>query len=291
MEHKSTEIDAIRERLTVLNALNATIERRVIAGGVIAEDSFGDQLTFENSEACTDIIAERIISDFANTDSPPVLVSLMDGGFVFANMLQNALIKRDFLFHYTTMQVGSYNFSTSGTVEISTQPKIPLGERHVIIVDEISDTGKTFAAVQQYFLEVCGAKRVDLAVLVDKDPTLFKSTVGTLHRVQPFTLYSCFRVSPEAFLIGMGLDYNGGCRNLRDILVVNPATLASNEEKELLRQINILNERLQDLLKSEKQEVENVAEGKSPLLANSLLGSSSVTTKEKREPCSIAPNS
>lgn len=289
MEHKSTEIGIIRDKLKFINALNTVIEQRISAGAVIAEDSFGDKLSAANISEHINIVADRIIGDFAHTESPPVLVSLMDGGFVFASMLQNALSERGFLFQYTTMQVGSYEFTASGSVNIAAAPKIALGERNVIIVDEVWDTGKTFAEVREYILEVCGAKSVDLAVLVDKDPALFTSIEHVSARVQPRWLYSCFTVSPEAFLIGMGLDYNGGCRNLRDVLAVDPETLPDSNEKELLSQLKPLNKQLQHLLSLEKQEAKSVAERKSPLLENSLLGSSSVAVKKESSPPSILP--
>lgn len=281
MEHKSTEISEIREKLEFLNALSKIIEERISVGAEIAEDGFGEKLTFANIVESTSKLADRIVSDYKDISSPPVLVSLMDGGFIFASMLQNALIERGFLFHYTTMQVGSYEFSESGTVKISAPPKISFGERNVIIVDEVWDTGKTFAAVLKYALEVCGAKSVDLAVLVDKDPVLSsESDRELISRVQPRWLYSCFTVSPDAFLIGMGLDYFGGCRNLRDIKVVSPETLPDSQEKELLSQIKPLNIRLQQLLSLEKQAVKSISDKKSPLLENSLLSSSVVIKKE-----------
>jgi len=291
MEYANTEIAKIRDELTHLNELSKAIEKRVSAGADIAEDVLGEKLTFRKIIEHTNIIADQIVNDYIDSDSPPVLVSLMDGGFIFASMLQNALVERGFLFHYSTMQVGSYEFTESGTVKISSAPKVPLGERHVIIVDEVWDTGKTFAKVLKYALEVCGAKSVDLAVLVDKDPELnleFNNTFTP--RVQPRNLYSCFRVSPDAFLIGMGMDYFNGCRNLPDIMIVKPETLPNSEEKEGLNRIKPLNMRLQQLLSLEMQATKNVEEKKSPLLGNSFLSTSILAAKRDGDLSNIRPS-
>ncbi len=273
MEDKNAEITSIRERLQDLHKLSNNIELRIINGAVDVEDSFGDMLSYENILEHTNIIADRIVQDCRASNDTPVLISLMDGGFIFASLLQEALIARGFLFHYTTMQVSSYDFTESGKLKISSHPKISLGERSVIVLDEVWDTGKTFAGVKEYILNA-GAKNVDLAVLVDKAPELgAKYNEHPIFREQPRWLYSCFTISPDEFLIGMGLDYSGWCRNLRDIKAVRLDTLPTETEKALLGSIKQLNKRLQELLSGDVLEVKNTSERKSPLLANSMLAS------------------
>ena len=64
----------------------------------------------------------------------------------------------------------------------------------------------------------------------------------------PRWLYSCFTLPQDAFIIGYGLDYSGGCRNMRDIKVVDPRTLPTAEEEQQISQIRVLDRRLQNLL-------------------------------------------
>lgn len=279
MERKrdKEEIMAIREELQNLNKLSNVIEKRIIAGATIAQDNSGVVLDSETIVTKINIIADKIVDDYKKEDESPVLVSLMDGAFPFASILQRALIDREFDFHYTTMQVGSYEFSESGVVKISSPPKVKLGEKRVIIVDEVWDTGKTFANVKNYVID-CGAKSVDFAVLVDKVPALSSNLeMQSMIRVQPRSEYSCFKLSPDEFLIGFGLDYVGGCRNLLYIGTVDKKTLPTEEERRLLDKIKPLNDRLQQLLSEQKIAAKYASERKSPLIENSFVCSEIVT--------------
>ena len=277
MEDKSAEITTIRNKLQALNKLSTEIEQRIINGAIVAEDIMGEEITYQNILVKINEIADAIVVDYQASGSVPVLVSLMDGGFVFASKLQESLNARSFTFHYTTMQVSSYNFDKSGQVEISTPPKIQLGERDVIILDEVWDTGKTFTKVREFMLR-SGARSVDLAVLIDKSPDLSSSSMQTTNiRMQPRWLYSCFTVSPDAFLIGWGLDYDGGCRNLTDVRAVDPATLPTVEEREQLKLIKDLNRQLRNYLREMETQMTS---SQSPLLRNSLLNSSRDASRE-----------
>ena len=73
-------------------------------------------------------------------------------------------------------------------------PKLPVAGRHVVLVDDVADSGETLECCEKYFLEQ-GAKSVASAVLMDKDVPgrSFKAT------------WKCFE-APNEYLIGYGLD-------------------------------------------------------------------------------------
>lgn len=77
--------------------------------------------------------------------------------------------------------------------------------RHVLIIEDIIDTGKTMAFTQQH-LKAQGAASVETVVFVDK---------GTRreHTIDP-PKYIGFHYNEEPFIVGFGFDYGGLYRNL-----------------------------------------------------------------------------
>ena len=77
--------------------------------------------------------------------------------------------------------------------------------KHVLLLDDILDTGRTLTAARKYLLEQMGAEKVTIAVLIDKP----------VRRAVPIQA-DAFAVQFEdnQFLVGFGLDYRGRFRNL-----------------------------------------------------------------------------
>ena len=84
--------------------------------------------------------------------------------------------------------------------------------RHVIIVEDILDSGVTLSYLKHYLMGRNPAS-IRIATLLDK-PSRRKAEV--------FADYSCFEV-PDAFVVGYGLDYNERYRNLPYIGVLKPS--------------------------------------------------------------------
>ena len=85
---------------------------------------------------------------------------------------------------------------------------IPIKGRHVIIVDDIFDTGHTLAAVIQRLKEL-GAADVKVCVLLQKKKGQLPVKVDWVG----------FKI-PNEFVVGYGLDYNGRYRGLKQIRVL-----------------------------------------------------------------------
>lgn len=252
------EIREIKQELARLDMLNREVTERVRQGATPAIDDEGNSLNYEALIAKTAVIAASICNDYQNTS--PVCISLLDGALPFASKLQEFLSEeeRNFEFVYTTMQVKSYDFHRSGELNIISPPKVSVAGKHVIVIDDVWDTGATFAGVKEYLENELGAESVDLAVLVNKEQ---EREVAS-----PRWLYSCFTLPEDAFIIGFGLDYSGRCRNMRDIKVVDPRTLPTAVEEQEIAQIKVLDKRLQTLLADiKRQRQASIEDRRSPL--------------------------
>ena len=110
------------------------------------------------------------------------------------------------------MSVSSYGSGTesSGVVRIVKDLDEPLKDKHVLIVEDIIDSGRTLA----YLIEILkqrGPSDIRLCTLLDKPERRVKKQV----KVD----YAGFCI-PDEFVVGYGLDYNQKYRNLPYIGVV-----------------------------------------------------------------------
>ena len=147
-------------------------------------------------------IAAQLNMDYAG--KRPLFIAILNGSFMFASDLFKELtIDADICF----IKLASYKGTKStGNVITSIGLDIPLTDRHVIIVEDIVDTGKTLDAF--------------LPQLINQQPVTLK-IASLLHKPEalqfPVTIdYLGFEV-PNKFLLGYGLDYDGLGRNLKEI--------------------------------------------------------------------------
>ena len=144
-------------------------------------------------------IGEQISRDFEGKD--PIFVGVLKGCFIFmADLMRYVSINCSVDF----MAVSSYQgTTTTGAVKINKDLSEDIEGRHVIIVEDILDSGVTLSYLKKY-LEVRKPASITIATLMDK-PSRRKADV--------YADYSCFEV-PDAFVVGYGLDYNERYRNL-----------------------------------------------------------------------------
>ena len=134
----------------------------------------------------------------------PLFIAILNGSFMFASDLFKELtIDAEICF----IKLASYKGTRStGHVITSIGLDESLKDRHVIIVEDIVDTGKTLSEF--------------MPQLADQHPDSLR-IAALLHKpdalVHPLTLdYVGFNV-PNKFLLGFGLDYDGLGRNLPEI--------------------------------------------------------------------------
>lgn len=152
-------------------------------------------------------MGRRITADFRDKD--PIFVGVLKGCFIFmADLMRHVDIKCTMDF----MAVSSYSgTSSTGAVKITKDLSEDIEGRHVIIVEDILDSGVTLSYLKQYLM-VRRPASITIATLMDK-PARRKADV--------YADYSCFEV-PDAFVVGYGLDYNEHYRNLPYIGVLKP---------------------------------------------------------------------
>jgi hypoxanthine phosphoribosyltransferase len=145
-------------------------------------------------------LGEQITSDYQGR--APLLVGVLKGAFVFMSDLARAInlpVEFDF------MAVSSYGSATktSGVVRIVKDLDLDLTDRHVLVVEDIVDSGLTLAYLRRN-LRARGPASVEVCALLVKEG---------LQKVDPDLRYVGFRIPPE-FVIGYGLDVAERYRNL-----------------------------------------------------------------------------
>jgi hypoxanthine phosphoribosyltransferase len=158
-------------------------------------------------------LGAQITKDYAGKDL--VLVGILKGSCIFLADLMRAVdlsLKIDF------MAVSSYKDGTqsSGDVEILKDLTNPIRDKHVLIVEDIVDTGLTLTRLVE-ILGSRGAASIKIASFLDKpEPRIKKELVVD---------YKGF-VIPNKFVVGYGLDAAGRYRNLPFIGVVKDPSVA-----------------------------------------------------------------
>ena len=152
-------------------------------------------------------LAKQIEKDYAGEEV--YCVGLLKGSVVFLSDLVkeiNSPVIIDFMF------VSSYGSETvsSGDVKILKDTDLDLRGKHVLIVEDIIDTGLTLEHVIRYFKESKGVKTLKTCTLLSKPER---------RKVNIDIDYVGFDV-PDKFVIGYGLDYDQKYRNLPYIAVV-----------------------------------------------------------------------
>jgi len=172
------------------------------------EDIQSILLTEEQIRVRVGELGEAISRDYAGKD--PFFVGVLKGSFVFMSDLIRGVgihCQMDF------MGVSSYGNKsvTTGAVKITYDLNTDIEGRHVVIVEDILDSGLTLAYLQGYL----GGRRpasIHICALLDKPARRRASVTPT---------YVGFEI-PDAFVVGYGLDYAERYRNLPFIGILKP---------------------------------------------------------------------
>ena len=155
-------------------------------------------------------LAREISRDYRDRDV--ILVCVLKGAFMFLADLTRALSiphTVDFV------RLASYGAGTesSGSVTITKGLDHPVEGKHVLIVEDILDTGTTVAYLLELLQEM-NPLSVKVCCLIDKKAR---------RKVHCEPAYTGFDVT-DGFLVGYGLDYNERFRCLSDIYVIEEIT-------------------------------------------------------------------
>ena len=136
------------------------------------------------------------------TDETPHFVAVLNGSFMFLADLVRAMTRPVTIDFVRMASYGSAT-TTSGTPRLVHGPNSELRDRHVVIVEDIVDTGLTLHKLREHLL-AARPRTLDTVVLLDKSARR-RATV-------PVDLVG-FRI-PDRFVVGYGLDCDGAHRHL-----------------------------------------------------------------------------
>ena len=165
-----------------------------------------------SEQQLADKVAElgaRISADYAGKD--PLIVSVLKGSYVFmADLTRRISIPCNVDF----MAVSSYGAGTKTTGEVQIIKDIgsKIDGRHLIIVEDILDSGVTLSFLMKV-LKARGAASIRLCTLLSKPERRKGGGPGG---------YLGFGI-PDAFVVGYGLDYAEKYRNLPYIGILKPS--------------------------------------------------------------------
>ena len=164
--------------------------------------------TEEQLKSRVNEIARQIEADYAGREI--MLISVLRGSFIFMADLCRAIrlpCTLDF------MSVSSYGAGTtsSGQVQITKDLSEDITGRHVIVVEDILDSGNTLSYLLN-ILEHRHPASVRLCTLLDKPE----------RRTKPVDLHYRGFTIPDAFVVGYGLDYAELYRNLPYVGILAP---------------------------------------------------------------------
>ena len=155
-----------------------------------------------------DSLAQGITHELQHKN--PLAVSVMNGGMVCAGQL---VMRLNFLFQLDFVHATRYRDTTQGVqvLEWRVYPQRPLSGRHVLLIDDILDEGRTLFELVQH-CKAAGAESVHIAVLADKqhsrrDPPGFCADFTGLY-------------IEDRYVFGCGMDYKSYLRNVNGIYAV-----------------------------------------------------------------------
>ena len=147
-------------------------------------------------------LANQINNDYANITEPLILVGVLKGSFIYlADLCRKLTVPHvvDFI------AVSSYGkgSETTGNVRLLMDTRENMENHHVLIVEDIIDTGHTLNHLSKLLMDR-GPKSIEICTLLNK-PSRREKEVPVK--------YSCFEI-PDKFVVGYGLDYDQRYRNL-----------------------------------------------------------------------------
>ena len=150
-------------------------------------------------EAAIKDLAARIDADYAGEH--PLFIPILNGSFMFSSELFKSLkVPSEICF----IKLASYKGTTSAEhVITSIGLDTNISGKHVIILEDIVDTGKTLNQFLPQLYNQHPASLKIAAMLHKKEATIYEVPLD----------YCCFSI-PDKFVVGFGLDYDGFGRNI-----------------------------------------------------------------------------
>ncbi|OGO01462.1 MAG: hypoxanthine phosphoribosyltransferase [Chloroflexi bacterium RBG_13_52_12] len=166
------------------------------------------QVLISNTEIESTVkrLAVEITRDYRDKD--PILLGILKGSFIF---LSDLVRKLDFPLEVEFIRLSSYGSGrqSSGNVKMVQGLRLNVKDRHVVVVEDIVDTGITLTFLMEYLKKKKPAS-LKLCALTDKP---------SRRRIPLEINYKGITV-PDKFIVGYGIDCDEKYRNLTDICVL-----------------------------------------------------------------------
>ena len=160
-------------------------------------------------DEAVEAVAQRINADYAGKETP-LFLGILNGSFMF---MSDLIKKIEFQNELSFVKLASYDgTSSTGCVKSLIGLNNSIEGRHVIIVEDIIDSGSTLKLIVELF-QARKPASIKICTLLDKPS-------GRKVDLEPD--YTCFTI-PAAFVVGFGLDYEDYYRNLPYVGVLKPA--------------------------------------------------------------------
>ncbi|MBU1101576.1 MAG: hypoxanthine phosphoribosyltransferase [Bacteroidetes bacterium] len=173
----------------------------------IGNETFVPMLTEEQIQKRVKELGEQISEDYRG--KLPVIIGILNGSFLFmADLVKNVSINCEMDF-YKLSSYGDEKIS-SGNVKLLKELNADINDRHVIIVEDIVDTGLSISYIEKLMATFSPASMKVASLLVK--PKCLKYDV----KID----YIGFEIEDQ-FVLGYGLDYAQKYRNLRSIYVLS----------------------------------------------------------------------
>ncbi len=165
-------------------------------------------ISYEDMQKRIKEIADQINKDYK--DKSLLVVCILKGAVLFYSDLVRML---DMNVSFDFMTISSYGNSTESTGEVKIKKDLDnsINERHVLIVEDIVDSGLTLKNLKEV-LSTRKPASLKVCCMLDKP---------SRRKVEMVPDYSCFEI-PDKFVVGYGLDYAEEFRQLKDVCYIDP---------------------------------------------------------------------
>jgi hypoxanthine phosphoribosyltransferase len=168
----------------------------------LLDKTFSPYLAEDKIMARIDVLANELQRDYSNKEV--VFLSVLNGAFMFTSDLMKSL---DINLEISFVKLSSYDGTkSSGVVRELIGLNNKIKDRHVVILEDIVDTGRTVDRLIE-LLKPKGAGSIEVCTL------LFKKSAFEGKEVPKYVGFEI----PNKFVVGYGLDYDEAGRNIKEL--------------------------------------------------------------------------
>ena len=174
----------------------------------VPSDKIKVMISYEEMQTRIKEIAEQINKDYKGKSL--LVVCILKGAVLFYSDLVRML---DMDVRFDFMRISSYGSSTESTGEVKIKKDLDnsIKDQHVLIVEDIVDSGLTLKNLKEV-LSTRNPASLKVCCMLNKP---------SRRKVEMIPDYCCFEI-PDQFVVGYGLDFDEEYRQLKDVCFIDP---------------------------------------------------------------------